>query len=253
MSQYHEYFHWGGVESRQHHVWISGEDTFVAPERDVTIVDVPGRNGMLTLDNGKYKNFPITYPCYMSENFLTDFDTFKNAMLSQIGYQNLRDTYHPNGFRKARLTKGITPKPGPYNKSAKFDLTFDCYPQFFLDSGQQFVSIASGGTTLVNPTGFEAKPLIMVTWTSGTGRGTLTINGKRITISGATIKPLYINCDIQRAYYTQNQGGTAVYVDNWITLDDGEFPTLAPGNNSCSWTSQNSTLAVSIAPEWWQL
>lgn len=253
MSQYHEYFHFGDTESRQHNVWISSEDTFVAPERDVTIVDVPGMNGMLTLDNGKYKNFDITYHCFMSGDFLTGFDAFKNAMLSQTGYQVLRDTYHPNGFRKARLKNGIKPKPGPYNTSAKFDLTFDCWPQFYLDSGQQFVTIASGGTTLTNPTAFDSKPLIMVTWTSGTGRGTLTINGKSITISGATIKPLYINCDTQRAYYTQNLGATTVYVDEVLTLDDGEFPTLAPGNNSCSWTSQNSTLAVSIAPEWWQL
>lgn len=253
MSQYHEYFHFGDVESRQHKVWISGENSFVTPERDVTIVDVPGRNGTLTLDNGKYKNFTITYPCYMSGDFLTGFDAFKNAMLKQIGYQVLRDTYHPNGFRRARLSKPIVPKPGPYNTSAKFDITFDCWPQFYLDSGAQAVSIPSGGKTLSNPTGFEAKPIILVNWSSGTGRGTVTINGKSITFSGVTHKPFYINCDIQRAYYTTNQGLTTEYLDSAITLDNGEFPTLGEGNNSVSWTSQNSTLSVSVLPGWWQL
>lgn len=263
MSQYHEYFHFGDVESRQHKVWISGENSFVTPERDVTIVDVPGRNGMLTLDNGKYKNFTITYPCYMSGDFLTGFDAFKNAMLSQIGYQVLRDTYHPNGFRRARLSKPIVPKPGPYNRSAKFDITFDCWPQFYLDSGSTFVSIStSSATTLTNPTAFEAKPLIQVYFNGG-GPQTLpmTINGTQITVArpdplNAQTARIFINCETQRAYHVLGQGADLDYCDELITLNDGEYPTLSPGSNTITVDSTSSLLPrmeISIAPGWWQL
>ena len=47
----------------------SGSSTFAAPERDVTVVDIPGRNGTLTIDNGRYKNITITYPAAVPREF----------------------------------------------------------------------------------------------------------------------------------------------------------------------------------------
>lgn len=247
MSQHWEYFTFDGVKSTDYGVWISGEATFDAPDRDVEIVQVPGRNGTLTLDNGRYNNVQIVYPCFMSGDFHTGFSAFKNAMLSKIGFLQLTDTYHPSGFRLARITKGIQPKPGPYNRSAGFDITFDCYPQFYLTSGQSYTTVASGGT-IRNPTDFPAKPLLQIAFSSTTRNGTVTVNGRTITITGAEGSPLYVDCETQNAYRISSN--VKLSQNRKITLDS-DFPFLAPGSNSVAFTGNISS--VKIMPRWWTL
>ena len=51
-----DYFTFGDVDSRSYAVGIYGDKLAEAPERDETFVPVPGRNGDLILDNGRYKN-----------------------------------------------------------------------------------------------------------------------------------------------------------------------------------------------------
>ena len=46
---------YGGVNSADYGIYITGEAVYNAPERDVEFVEVPGRNGALTLDNERYK------------------------------------------------------------------------------------------------------------------------------------------------------------------------------------------------------
>lgn len=252
-SQYHEYFTFDGVKSCDYGVWISGENTFNAPERDVEIVEIPGRNGTLTLDNGRFKNFNITYPCYMSGDFLSDFDTFKNAILTKYGYLKLTDTYHPDGYRMARITKGIQPTPGPYNKSAKFELTFDCWPQFWLDSGRSYTTLSASGS-ITNPTKFPAYPLIEMSWTSGSGSATITIGGKTLTVTSPTYSPFYIDCETKRAYYLL--GGNPnmpVYKDDAVSAANGEFPVINTPGSLYSYSANSNTMVVKVMPRWWQL
>ena len=50
-------------------VYISGNGTYNAPARDVKSVAIPGRNGELTLDNGRFKNVTVKYPAFIVEDF----------------------------------------------------------------------------------------------------------------------------------------------------------------------------------------
>ena len=248
MSDQHwEYFTYDGVQSSTYGVWISGEDTFAAPDRDVEIVQVPGRNGTLTLDNGRYNNVTLTYPCFMTGDFLSGFSTFKGAIFSKVGFLQLADTYHPGGFRLARITKGTKPKPGPYNKSAKFTLTFDCYPQFYLTDGQSYTTVANNGT-ISNQTNYNALPIIQIAFSSTTRNGTVTVNGRTITITGAEGSPLYIDCETQNAYRTSSS--TQISQNGKITLGS-DFPFLKPGSNTVSYTGNISS--VKLMPRWWTL
>ena len=56
------YFIFGGVDSRTYGMVVSNDNGFDAPERDVKEVEIPGRNGSLVLDNGRYKNQTLTNP-----------------------------------------------------------------------------------------------------------------------------------------------------------------------------------------------
>lgn len=128
-------FNFGGVSSRDFNVGISGTGTYDAPERDITYIDVPGRDGVIAQDNGRFKNISISYPAFISRDFDQWFPKFKAAMMQFKGYQRLTDEYDTEHFREAIYAGQILPQTGTYNKSGKFDVVFNCKPQRFLNSG----------------------------------------------------------------------------------------------------------------------
>ena len=258
MSQHWEYFTFDGIKSTDYGVWISGEATFNAPERDVTVVEIPGRNGTLTIDNGRWKNVQITYPCFMSGNFLDEFDTFKNAILPKYGYLKLEDTYHPTGYRMARITGGIKPKPGSYNKSAKFDITFDCWPQFYLyPQGSAFpesITIAGSGTIEDVPLVSYSQPKVSVYFVRPLvyeeKSGSVTIGGKTITFTDvpyASGSAQLFVIDSQSKTITHRVGSENVDISEYCS---GEFYEILPPSTEVSSTSVAQLI---IEPRWWSL
>jgi Phage-related protein len=241
------YFVFDDIDTRDYDVIILGGETFRAPERDVDVIEIPGRNGTLTLDNGRYINVPIKYQGFMWGNFAPDFGAFKAAMLSKLGYLVLRDSYHSDGFRLARFAEGFEPQQGVQNQSGAFEILFDCYPQFYLDSGQSYTTVANNGT-ISNPTKFNALPLIQIAFSSTTRNGTVTVNGRTITITGAEGTPLYIDCETQNAYRISSN--VKLSQNGKITLDS-DFPFLKPGSNTVAYTGNISS--VQIMPRWWTL
>ena len=134
----------GGLDSAFFDIWLSGEGTFAAPERDVKKVSVPGRNGDLMIDGGKWENIDVTYPAYIHTDFFNKFEDFRKEICRKRGYQRLEDTYHPNEFRMGILTDGLNPGNFVnFYRSGQFDITFNCKPQRFLKSGEQPIQILS--------------------------------------------------------------------------------------------------------------
>ena len=127
----------GGIDSSTYGVYISGSDTFSAPERDVQYVQVPGRNGDLIIDNGRWNNITVTYPAFIPNTFESNVDAFRAAMMLKTGYHRLEDTYHPNEYRMASFSYGLNPSNiTAYRRFGEFALTFNCKPQRFLKSGE---------------------------------------------------------------------------------------------------------------------
>ena len=56
-------------------VHISGEGTFNAPTRAVEEQIVPGRNGTLIIDGGRWENIMVTYPAYIHSGLYRRQDT----------------------------------------------------------------------------------------------------------------------------------------------------------------------------------
>lgn len=181
----------GGVNSADFGIYIGGEGTFNAPKRAVELISVPGRNGAIQLDKGYYENITVTYPAFCYEPDLDSFAArlrgFRNAISSLKGYQRLTDTIHPDEYRQAMYVDGLEIKPINYNTAATFDLTFNCKPQRFLMSGEAGVSMSSGGQML-NPTPFDASPLLAVD-----GHGSIDFNGYRLNIDNATMGDITIS------------------------------------------------------------
>lgn len=127
----------GGINSADYDVWISGTDVFSAPERDVEYVSVPGRNGDLIIDNGRWNNIQINYPAFIPHGFDSKVDQFRTEIMKLNGYHKLEDTYHPDEFRLASFSYGLAPTNiAAFLRSGEFNLTFNCKPQRFLKSGE---------------------------------------------------------------------------------------------------------------------
>lgn len=212
-------------------VFISGEATYNTPNRDIELISVPGRNGTLSIDKGRFQNIDIKYPAFIADDFDANFSAMKAYLLSQTGYKKLYDTYHPDHYRLARFNSSLTPEMTQLNRHGKFDLIFDCDPRRFLKDELR----AFSGSSIKNPTQFTSKPLIRLY-----GTGTLTVNDTTLTVNTVD-EYVDIDSEIQEAYKgTTNCNGN-------ITVTD--FPELTPGVNTISYTGTS----ISILPNWWTI
>lgn len=181
----------GNINSADYGIYISGEGVFDAPKRAVEVVSVPGRSGALALDQGYYENIDVTYPAFNYEGTMSDFkdnlSAFRNALASQVGYQRLSDTFHPNEYRMAVFNNGLDIKPIKYNTASQFDIKFDCKPQRFLTSGETEETVSSGDT-LTNPTQYASSPLLAVK-----GYGTIEFNGYSIEILNEVVGDISVS------------------------------------------------------------
>ena len=233
------YFVFDGYNSKDYGVYISGSDTFNSPRRSQEMIQIPGRNGALTIDNGYYENITLTYPAFIYDDFDMNISAFRNILLSRLGYVRLEDSYHPGEYRKAKYTGNFQTDVVDNLKAGQFDLTFDCYPQRYLKSGEESVELSVAGS-IYNQTEQTALPLIRAY-----GDGTLTIGAISVVIAGSD-GYTDIDCELMEAY----KDTLATNKNSTITLSNGEFPKLMPGANAISFTGMTK---VVITPRWWIL
>lgn len=141
----------GGVNSADYGIYITGEAVYNAPERAVEMVSVAGRNGAIAIDQGHWNNIEVTYPAgtfgKTQAEFREAISAFRNAILSQLGYQRLTDTYHPDEYRMALYVSGLEVEPTQYGSAAEFKLQFNCKPQRWLTEGEQEITVGEWGET----------------------------------------------------------------------------------------------------------
>ncbi len=186
-----------GEDSRDYGVYISGEAVYNAPERDVEMVAIPGRNGAFALDKGRFENIEVTYPAGIFADNETDFaeaiSDFRNFLCSRNGYVRLEDEYNPNEYRMAIYKSGLEVSPTQL-MTGEFEIIFECKPQRWLKSGEEAVTVESGDT-LTNPTLFASSPLLMVE-----GDGSINWGDGVITINNDPIGDIVVHG------YTQDRG-----------------------------------------------
>lgn len=233
------YFTFNGKSCRDFGVYTDGANAHLTSSRLYDEVEVSGRNGKLLISRDMFSNIELSYPCFITSNFASNFADMTAYLNSVKGYARLTDTYNSTIYRMARYTGGTMADIGPFVKDGKFDIIFDCKPQKFLLSGETSVT-PSSGDTLTNPTYYGALPLIRAY-----GDGTLQIANSegsyQITISGSPYTYIDIDCEIMDAYSSGNN------CNEYITLTNG-FPVLAGGSNTITFSTISS---VEVTPRWW--
>lgn len=211
----------GNINSADYGIYISGEGVFDAPKRAVEMISIPGRNGALALDQGYYENITVTYPAFNYEPDMDDFrdrlSAFRNALASQIGYQRLSDTFHPNEYRMAVFDEGLDINPIKYNTASQFDIKFDCKPQRFLTSGETETTV-SDGDALTNPTEYESSPLLKVE-----GYGNISFNNHNINIENIALGNVLLRESAQLEQNI-NFNGDLVNTGDKVTLKSVSAP-----------------------------
>ena len=248
----------GGRDLADFGVYISGNGTYNAPERDRKTVTIPGRNGELTIDNGRYKNIKVKYNAFIIEDFDRNIGALRDYLLSQHNYVVLEDTYHPDEYRLARFSGGFTVKPLDKLNAGEFTMTFDCKPQRYLRDGEKTalaVTVDNDGYTKIisNPTNQKAKPIIKVYTSNGTNT-IITVNGVSMKVNKPTTnKQVIIDCEAEDAKLADGTNANSL-----VVLLDKLFPVLLPGSNEIFMKNGTTgigdyTSDITIIPRWWTL
>lgn len=209
-------------------------NTLDTPTRSRTTVNVPGRNGALIFDNGRYDDITRTY--------MVQVDSYRQALnlaakLKSInGYAKLSDGYDPEVIMEARLDTVAGPRIS--GGAVEMQITFTRKPQKFLAQGQEGIIFTASGK-IYNPTPYASNPLIRVY-----GSGVLGIGGESITIDSDSAY-IDIDCEIQNAYYLDANK------NDRITLTSGQFFSFQPGVNNIS--IGNGITKIIVTPKWWTL
>lgn len=217
-------FTFGDISSKAYGVYITQEAAYNAPERDVEVFEIAGRNGAYILDNGRFRNITVTYKCGIALDSESDFASairaFRNALSSKAGkYVRLTDEYNPNEFREAAFIGGIEVDMAD-RRAGEFEVTFDCKPQRFLTSGETTVTVTSGGT-LTNPTLFEAKPLI-----EAEGYGNIFVNDGKLVVYNIPMGEITLPYTVTNNLMASN---TYIYsIGNTDLLETGDIIRLTP-------------------------
>lgn len=142
-------FNFDGVQSSDYGVYISGKGTFDAPERDFEAVEVPGRNGILTLDNGRFQLQRHKYPAFVVPPFRDNVRGLRNALMSKRGAHRLTDTYNPDEYYQAFYERGLEVDPEKNLTVGAMDIVFTRDPRRFLLTGDTPVELGEWGETTI--------------------------------------------------------------------------------------------------------
>lgn len=237
------YFTFDGIKSSDYGVLISGENTFGAPARDIDEIVVPGRDGNLTIDNGRFSAASVIYPAFIPETAKANLQGLRNALMAKRGHRMLQDSLHPDEFYSAYYEKGLEPEMTANLLHSSLEIEFTRDPRRFLAAGNKAYSVPTTATALApfemyNPTLFESSPLIRVY-----GTGVLHVNNMTITATG-TYTYIDIDTEIGDCYFG------ATNANDKVTFSGYDYPKLVPGSNAFYYTDFS---AVEVTPRWWRL
>lgn len=241
MKELNNYLIYGGVNSADYQIKITGEGTYKAPSPEFEKYSVPGRNGDLIRKSArkKYPNVEVTYQCLAMHDVDVNLRAWRDRMMASTGYQKIEDTFHPDEYRLGIVSQAIEPEMGINLESGIFPLVFDCMPQRWLKDGQNAITITASGTKICNPTSQNALPLIYVY-----GSGTVDIGGVRFTIASYSGSYIIIDCDTMQCYRGLTNMG------QYVTLSETDYPVIEPGEHAITFSGPTR---VDIIPRWWRL
>lgn len=234
------YFIWNGVDCRSMGVKLRGPMEIIRPEERVQHIQIPGRDGDLTITEGQN-----VYNSYI-----------RTATISVTGWNNIRKVFNwlkgsgtltvsgePDRKQAARVIGAI--------KTDKLSKNLDVWNgevQFYCQPLKEMIMEAPVSITaaadVINMGDVEAKPLFVVKPDASSGSSiststTVNISTSR-TVDGEPVLErivvlqvptrdtlLYIDCETQMVWTVTGDNDPVA----WISMATGVFPRLSKGAN----------------------
>ena len=233
------YFIFRGIDSRD--IGVVVEDMFDVhrPKRNVQTIQVPGRDGRLTQDDGTYDTYTISGKINCFGAPLSDV----YAWLSGSGDLILGDepTRSIHASASAQIKNTRFRCDGCYDS---LQVSFDCQPfRYHVEQteGANDIILTSSPATVSNPGTHKSAPRLTI---EGTGDAVLTI-GTQILEATDLAGGVIVDTELCECFDLTE---TALRNDR-VTLMDDKFPVLHPGANIISWTGDGVT-KITITPRW---
>lgn len=233
-----DYFIFAGYDTRTLGVKIFPVETMTAPQRMYNEAVVPGRNGVLLIDQKRHGDLSHVYSAVIYENFENRLAQIRSILMSVRGYQRLEDSITPDEFYMAYYNDSFVATAYSDLSMGHFEINFTRKPQRFLKTGETVTTLTASGS-IENPTLFPAKPLLRIY-----GTGTVGIGDNAITITSAD-EYTDIDCDIMEAFK-----GTAS-CNSYVQIQGNDFPVLHAGTNGI--TLGTGITRVDVKPRWYRL
>ena len=234
------YFTFGDFQSlRDCNLYIEKRPSRQKPVRDVTAHEVPGRDGVVLIDNGRWKNITLRYQVGCSD---IDANIDKiNQMLCQTGIHKLKDTYDDEVYYKACCINAAEFQEELLN-FGRATIEFDCDPYRYFEIGSVSELETPSGYTINNSTGFESLPKILLIASPG-ATCTLHFGATAYTVKMPTDSSyLYIDSETMDCYWGNKKYNDAIQFE--------EFPTLKPGKTKIQYTASSGNIHLYITPRW---
>ncbi len=227
------YFTINGVPSKDFGVYLASANIMDAPKRSYNEVSVPGRNGALLYDTGGWENQDLKAVLYIPKDVQSNTAAFRSFLLSQSGYFRYEDTFHPEEYRIASMSKAFEMDASD-RRGGSVSVTFNCKPLRYLKAGEYMTAFTKSGV-IYSGYYIPAKPLLRVY-----GWGTLQIGTGALTIASDIGEYVDIDCDIKDAYVGENNRNSFIEVAEWPELVRGENAIVLP----------STATKIEITPRW---
>ena len=154
-----------GRDSRDFGIYLIDGNIFDYPKREVEYLTVPGRSGSLTIDKGRWENIDMTYTFAAYTDAVPKLNAWKEFLLASVGYSRIDTSIEPEIYRMGVLKSATSPKLSMTGGGGTIDVTFSCMPQKWLkadNDNDEYIQLTNN-MTVINPTNFDAKPLLSLT------------------------------------------------------------------------------------------
>lgn len=220
------YFIFKDINCNDLGIYVSQMPPEQYPEDEVEFVEVPGRDGYLTINKGR--KLPITKTIKATLLKKENREAVKRWLR---GEGKLILSTEPDVYFKARIAEPVE-FVGTIFGGRKFEVEFLCQPWAYLHTGDKVITIIEKDTIIKNPED-TSKPLITI---YGSGQVDLIINNKIHKFD---------NID---EYVIVDSELMETYKETSLVKYYGDFPELTPGENIISW--DGNITKIEITPRW---
>ena len=232
-------FTFKGISSDSMGVVVLDYPPIIKASARVTLTQIPGRSGTLTLQSPEKDFEPVEKVCQCR--------LLAGASLTAVaawldGRGTLIFGNEPASAYTARVGDEISfEKIMPGYEDRVFDATFVCQPWKELVTPGADIALMTNPQTIISPGTLDSLPLITIT---GVGAVSINIGSYSFTLSGIQSGiPVKVDCDAMTA---TNSNQSVSYLQNMT----GQFPRLVPGSNKVIWSGTVTSVVIKPRYRW---